>query len=236
MNDSVKKLTGYFLVVETSMLHCSACIAFKNEVLATYNFSGNAQHASSLMQGVYKMFQELQITASDLSAVCISIGPGSYTGLRIGMASMKGLVYPGKIPFYGFSTLQAMALAGAQKANHKQYVLAIMDARRLNVYAGLFHANGEVVWNNLFINLTELSYSDTLTGQDRFLLTGNNLSEHGKFFSTNRFLKYAVDSDISPYVSLIIDSKLRLTELDPLSAEPLYLKSPHITTPGSTKI
>ena len=96
-------------------------------------------------------------TVSDLTAVAVAEGPGSFTGVRIGVAAAKGLSWGGKLPCYGVSPLEAMAVS---LGVYQGYVCACMDARRSQVYNALFYVNrGEMtrVTEDRAIALTELA-------------------------------------------------------------------------------
>jgi tRNA threonylcarbamoyladenosine biosynthesis protein TsaB len=78
-------------------------------------------------------------TPQEVTAVAVAAGPGSFTGIRIGVAAAKGFAWGAEIPCHGVSTLEAMAL---QLGNHQGYVLPVMDARRAQVYTATFYAKG----------------------------------------------------------------------------------------------
>jgi tRNA threonylcarbamoyladenosine biosynthesis protein TsaB len=91
------------------------------------------------------------ITPKEVDAVAVAAGPGSFTGVRIGVAAAKGFAWGGEKPCYGVSTLEAMAC----NAGKEGYVLPVMDARRSQVYTALF-CGTERVWEDQAISLAEL--------------------------------------------------------------------------------
>lgn len=127
------------LNIETSTPVCSASIARNGECLAIRESFEDKSHASLLTVFIDELLQEVNIDASDLDAVCISEGPGSYTGLRIGVSVAKGICYAKNIPLLAVNTLKAMAAMAVKTHNNEQATFCSMiDARRMEVYSALF--------------------------------------------------------------------------------------------------
>ena len=93
-------------------------------------------HAEKLLLLVDEVFEKAGLSFADLDAVAVSQGPGSYTGLRIGVSTAKGIAYALEIPLIGINTLQAMA--ASQSVAPGDYVVAVLDARRKEVYTQTF--------------------------------------------------------------------------------------------------
>ncbi len=134
------------LNLETTSHVCSACLARDGELLSIReNYEGKS-HASLLTQFIDEMLKQEHLAVTDLDAVAISEGPGSYTGLRIGVSTTKGLCYGAGIPLIGVSTLQALSqgLLDALKVSNDPppldehtLLVPLMDARRMEVYSAL---------------------------------------------------------------------------------------------------
>ena len=94
-------------------------------------------HSQTLMTMAEDLLKTCNFTPADVSAVAVAAGPGSFTGVRIGVAAAKGFAWGGELPCYGVSTLEAMAISlGAFDG----YICPVMDARRSQVYNGIFRA------------------------------------------------------------------------------------------------
>jgi tRNA threonylcarbamoyladenosine biosynthesis protein TsaB len=93
-------------------------------------------HAEKLLDLVDAAMKQAEVRMADLDAVAVSQGPGSYTGLRIGVSTAKGIAYGLEIPLIGINTLQAMA--ASQLVNQGEFVVAVLDARRKEVYTQTF--------------------------------------------------------------------------------------------------
>lgn len=155
------------LCIETSSTNCSVAIAresggFKNSLNINScldlieDQSDQYSHGERLHVFIDEILKKNQLQASDLSAIAISAGPGSYTGLRIGVASAKGLCFALNIPLISIDTLTALSL---QDTSDSDYTLAFLDARRMEVYASVFK-NKNCVRSPEAVVLTTASFSD----------------------------------------------------------------------------
>ena len=124
------------LSIETSTSICSVAIHEQGELLALAEIKEPGAHAEKLLLLVDEVFEKAGLSFADLDAVAVSQGPGSYTGLRIGVSTAKGIAYALEIPLIGINTLQAMA--ASQSVAPGDYVVAVLDARRKEVYTQTF--------------------------------------------------------------------------------------------------
>ena len=124
------------LSIETSTSICSVAIHEQGELLALAEIKEPGAHAEKLLLLVDELFEKSGLSFGDLDAVAVSQGPGSYTGLRIGVSTAKGISYALEIPLIGINTLQAMA--ASQSVAPGDYVVAVLDARRKEVYTQTF--------------------------------------------------------------------------------------------------
>ena len=138
-------------------------------------------HSQTLMTMAEDLLKTCSLSAGEVEAVAVAAGPGSFTGVRIGVAAAKGFAWGGELPCYGVSTLEAMALSlGA----YQGYVCPVMDARRSQVYNALFRAeNGRlqrlcedraIALSDLEEDLADLDAPVFLVG-DGSILTFNTL-------------------------------------------------------------
>lgn len=130
---------NYYLAIETATKMCSVALFQDEQLLENYDEGGAYSHAEKLAPLTQKILAENNLTVGSLSAVAISSGPGSYTGLRIGLSLAKGLCVAADLPLISISTLQGMT-AGAveQYADTNALFCPMVDARRLEVYTALF--------------------------------------------------------------------------------------------------
>ena len=127
------------LAFETSAKAASAALTENGKLLAESYQNTGMTHSQTLMVMAQDLLKQCGLTARDVDAVAVANGPGSFTGVRIGVAAAKGFAWGREIPCVGVSTLEAMALTlGAWQG----YVCPVMDARRSQVYNALFHVSG----------------------------------------------------------------------------------------------
>ena len=131
------------LAFETSAKAATAALLDGNKLLAESYQNTGMTHSQTLMVMAEDMLKQCGKTASDVDAVAVAEGPGSFTGVRIGVAAAKGFAWGREIPCYGVSTLEAMA---ESLGIYDGYVCPVMDARRSQVYNALFEVNrGKIV-------------------------------------------------------------------------------------------
>ena len=130
------------LAFETSAKAASVALTENGKLLGESYQNTGLTHSQTLMVMAQDLLKQCGKAVSDVTAVAVAEGPGSFTGVRIGVAAAKGFAWGGEIPCYGVSTLEAMALSlGAWQG----YVCPCMDARRQQVYNALFYADRGVL-------------------------------------------------------------------------------------------
>ena len=127
------------LAFETTAKAGSVALLEENRLLGESYQNTGLTHSQTLMVMAEDMLKQCGKTVADITAVAVAEGPGSFTGVRIGVAAAKGFAWGGEIPCYGVSTLEAMA---ETLGVYEGYVCACMDARRSQVYNALFLAEG----------------------------------------------------------------------------------------------
>lgn len=131
----------YLLHIETATPVCSVALSLEGKVVALKETSEENSHSSLLTVFIQELFKEVNIDASHLKAVSVSGGPGSYTGLRIGSSTAKGLCYALNIPLISIPTLKAMAKGFLLKNKPEGDDLLLcptLDAKRMEIYYALY--------------------------------------------------------------------------------------------------
>lgn len=137
---------GLILCIETTSAVCSAALISDHVILMERSAADPNVHSSQLTLFIETVMHDAGISLNELDAVAVSMGPGSYTGLRIGVAAAKGLCYALDKPLIAISTMKAMAWgmkemirAGISEPGEARYLFCpLIDARRMEVYSGLF--------------------------------------------------------------------------------------------------
>jgi len=126
------------LCIETSTTVCSVCVASEEKVLTIRETNNGYTHAENLHVFIGEVLKEAGISFKQLSAVAVSKGPGSYTGLRIGVSAAKGFCYALNIPLISVDTLQAMAFEVVASRKEEIFYCPMLDARRMEVYCAAY--------------------------------------------------------------------------------------------------
>ena len=126
------------LAFESSAKAAGVAVLDDGRLLAEYFQNSGQTHSRTLMQMAEDLLDNCDLTPRDIDACAVADGPGSFTGVRIGVAAAKGFAWGREVPCYGVSTLEAMALSLGE---YQGYVCPVMDARRSQVYHALFYVN-----------------------------------------------------------------------------------------------
>ncbi len=167
------------LAFETSAKAASVALTENGKLLAESYQNTGMTHSQTLMVMAEDLLKAAGKTVKELSALAVAEGPGSFTGVRIGVSAAKGLAWGAQIPCFGISTLEAMALSlGAWQG----YVCPVMDARRSQVYNALFYVNqGELqrLREDRAIALSDLAQELNELNEPIFLVgDGSSLCHH----------------------------------------------------------
>jgi tRNA threonylcarbamoyladenosine biosynthesis protein TsaB len=130
---------AYLLHIESTSTVCSIAISKDADLLALKELNNGYTHAENVHVFIKDILLETGLSPKDLSAVTVSSGPGSYTGLRIGFSAAKGLAYALQIPLITVDTLKTLSILGMQKVNSPGLFCPLMDARRMEVYCAVYN-------------------------------------------------------------------------------------------------
>ena len=133
---------SYILCIETSTEICSVALAHGDKCVALKECNTNNSHAKNMIPFVEEVLQQATIDKKQLDAIAVGVGPGSYTGLRIGVSTAKGLAYTLGIPVIAISTLETIAEPFLKLADHCR---PMIDARRMEVFTALYDNKGQLL-------------------------------------------------------------------------------------------
>lgn len=214
------------LSIETSTDVCSVALSDDGQVLEHHENYEGQNHAQVLSPYVESVLKYVKTREIKLDAIAVSIGPGSYTGLRIGLSEAKGLCFGLDVPLIGINTLKLLTVSVMFHNFFEEDVLfaPMIDARRMEVYTGVYNAALEDVMKPQPLILDENSYSEYLE-KGKVVFFGNG-SEKGKSVITH---KNAVFIDNVKPVALdmvaLAEKAVRENDyIDVAYSTPLYLK------------
>jgi len=213
------------LSIETSTPVCTIAVHEAGILLGSYELHTEKSHSEALTQMIGHLMKVLKLDFSALKAIAFSEGPGSYTGLRIGSSTAKGLCYGLKIPFIAVSTMQTMASQVAQHyANTNSLLCPMIDARRVEVYTACFSPDLAEIQPVQAKIIDEASFSEELEAQ-KVVLFGNGAAKCGTVLQHPNL---SILSNIVPHardMGLLAYRKYQEQQFEDVAYfEPFYLK------------
>jgi tRNA threonylcarbamoyladenosine biosynthesis protein TsaB len=204
----------------------SVGIARDGALLAQRENERPHDQAGWLHPAIESMMQETGLQMKELQAVAVTSGPGSYTGLRVGMAAAKGICYAQQIPLISVSTLQLLA-AGVQAAA-KDIIIALIDARRDEVYAGVFDNALTPLQPEqaLILDPTALM---PWRAQPHVVYTGNGAKKTGELLGIKDFTLLVSKNGALNFAQIASKKYENKDFADLVYHEPVYLKEFHHT-------
>lgn len=218
---------AYILNIETATKNCSVALAKNGSTLICKELAEEGySHAEFLHVFIEAIIKEAGIAFADLKAIAVSQGPGSYTGLRIGVSAAKGLCYALGIPLIAIDTMQTLA---QQVQQVEGYIVPMIDARRMEVYSAIFTSNYEAVRETQAEVITENSF---VAIKETIYFIGDCNEKCKTVLSAPNFvflegIQYPSAKEMS---ALSFDKYQKSDTVDVAYFEPFYLKDFMITT------
>lgn len=212
------------LNIDTAQEIAFTCIAENGQLLYSAENHSQKDHATFLHLAIDEILKKAAISIKKLDAIAVTKGPGSYTGLRVGMSAAKGLAYTLQKPLITINTLELMAQDIITSIDDKEsFVCPMIDARRMEVFYALYDSKLKEIHAPSAIIIDENSFSDSLTtnsiyftgsGSDKFQQICNH--KIAKFVDSNN-----LQLSMSQFSQLKFDQKLFN---DLVTTEPDYIK------------
>ena len=226
------------LCLETATPVCSVALNSACCTLAMRETEGQNAHSEKITNFIREVMEEAKIDYPQLDAVAVSQGPGSYTGLRIGVSTAKGICYAADLPLMAIDTLEAMAYGMKDKLGSQigpnDLLIPMIDARRMEVYASVFDANLNKINDTAALVIDEHSFED-LRKDHRLWLFGDGAPKLSKLFENQPNINI-IDGfkPSAAYMKVLAERALQQQRfVDVAYFEPFYLKDfiagkPHV--------
>jgi len=219
------------LHIETATKNCSVALSKDGQCLAIQEASGEQfSHSEKLHLFIESLLKKQGIKPQDLAAVVVDKGPGSYTGLRIGVATAKGLCYALQLPLVALNSLEILVAAYTPKDD--AYIIPMLDARRNEVYTGVFDAQKQLVKPLWAEELQQDSYAQFTQSQATIVL--GNAQEKAQQLLPQTDFEYP-STQIEPSAKdmiLLGTQRFENGDFEDLAYfEPFYLKEFYTTPP-----
>lgn len=226
------------LCLETATSVCSVALNNGTENIALRECKGQNAHSEKITIFIDEVLKESGIGYHQLDAVAVSKGPGSYTGLRIGVSTAKGICYAADLPLMAVDTLHAMAYGMRERLGNElqagDLLVPMIDARRMEVYCAVFDSSLASVKGTEALVVEEHSFDDLTNGHRLWLFGDGAPKLHGLFDANDRI--HIVDgfTPSAAYMAAHSDQALKAGDfVDVAYFEPYYLKDfiagkPHV--------
>lgn len=217
-----------FLLIETATEICSVALSKGTEIIGLKEDSNTNSHAKKLLPFIDEVLKANNMTSKDLNAVVVSSGPGSYTGLRIGVSTAKGIAYTAEIPLISVGTLTGIASGAVCDPNNviadNSVIVPMIDARRMEVYTTLFDKNLNHL-DEISSKIVDEKTFEALMHDHKAIFCGNGMPKLRELLSVNPNAVFS-DNPISAKNLLPIALKKWDEQLFENTAyfEPFYLK------------
>jgi tRNA threonylcarbamoyladenosine biosynthesis protein TsaB len=221
----------FILHLETATEMCSVCISVGDKVLFLQESTVSYSHSKDITLLISECVKHAGLRLDRLDAVSVSSGPGSYTSLRVGVATAKGICYSLNKPLIAVETLPSIALATFNKEKKEVLYCPMIDARRMEVYCALFDANGQIVEPVNAVVINEESFERHFATGTRIIFSGNGAKK----------CKSVIDSPLAKFSEVVCSAKNIVKPAleaygnknfaDLAYFAPNYMKAPQITIP-----
>lgn len=214
------------LLIETATQICSVALAVDGTIVSRRDSDTPNAHSTRLSVFIDEVLKECSLTPRDLDAVCVSAGPGSYTGLRIGVSTAKGFCYALGIPLISVSTLFSMAaLYYRQHPDYKGLVCPMIDARRMECYTMMVNSDRQIL-RDTSADVIESSCFDEWLNRGEVMFIGDGAAKTRDILGSHPNARYDSDFRLSAEGMLkIAEAKMRTGKIEDVAYfEPFYLK------------
>ncbi|MES2485632.1 MAG: tRNA (adenosine(37)-N6)-threonylcarbamoyltransferase complex dimerization subunit type 1 TsaB [Bacteroidota bacterium] len=211
---------GLILNIETATKNCSVCIAKDGATLAIREYAGEGYaHAEKLHVFIEEVLKETGKIYNDIKAVAVSMGPGSYTGLRIGVSAAKGLCYALGVPLIAVDTLEILA---HKITVEEGVIIPMIDARRMEAYTAVFDVAHNKTRETKAEIITEESFAD-IAGTIHLL--GDGAAKCKEVLPSGKFIYHEELYPSAAQMSVLSFNKYKKSDtVDVAYFEPFYLK------------
>ncbi|OEK00018.1 tRNA N6-adenosine(37)-N6-threonylcarbamoyltransferase complex dimerization subunit TsaB [Roseivirga sp. 4D4] len=220
------------LSIETSTTVCSVALTKGEDVIATQKLFLEKSHSNLLTVMIQDLMKSCGLKLLDLDGIAVSEGPGSYTGLRIGVSTAKGLAYTLDKPLIAVSTLMALAHEVNRYNIEESLLVPMLDARRMEVYTATYESSLKTMEEVRPLILDEASFSETLAKQS-VLFFGDGAAKFKPVMGSTSNAKFIEGLSPSAWaIGQLAFKKYQENQFEDVAYfEPFYLKAFQATTP-----
>ena len=220
------------LCIETSTDVCSVALARAGECISEINITDKRQHSGALIPSIEKCLAQVGFGIGDIEAVAVGSGPGSYTGLRIGASTAKGICYTSGVPLIEISSLEGLITPHIKKTygSGYQYIMPTIDARRMEVYTAIFDIEGNILreTHNLILDAKSVEK----LGQEfpKLLVCGNGAQKMTDLVKDSELFQVEPSATLAQNLCALAHGRFIDKDFSNVATfTPNYYKEPNIT-------
>jgi len=218
------------LIIDTALEEAIVALSMDGKIVAELTNKETHSHASFIQVAIAKVLAKQQMAIGDLDAIAVTLGPGSYTGLRVGLATAKGIAYSLQKPLIGLSTLSALATAAIRLSPNivepPFQIFAMIDARRMEVFGAVYDTSCNPILPEQAMVLDQAKWSSLI--HQPTLCIGNGLVKTKEFTASHQ-VKYLEGHYTSQVLLDMAITKLNAAQFEDLAyVGPNYLKEVYI--------
>ncbi|HVM86608.1 MAG TPA: tRNA (adenosine(37)-N6)-threonylcarbamoyltransferase complex dimerization subunit type 1 TsaB [Puia sp.] len=216
------------LSIDTATESASICLSNNGNTLCLFENKDQKDHAAWLHEAIDEVIRSNGFSIKDITAVAVTEGPGSYTGLRVGLSAAKGLCYALQIPLITENTLKVMAYAATTqlKIDKASILCPMIDAKRMEVFTGLYTPDLEELILPTAVILDEHSFNDELNTCTIYFF--GNGSIKWKKIATHKNARFVESSGHAGHLAQLAYQKLSKNQFtDIIYSQPAYIKDFH---------
>lgn len=220
---------SYFILIHTCLDSAFVALADEEKIIGSASSETPKEHGTFLHGAIQSLMKENDIAFGQVTAIGVTNGPGSYTGIRVGLSAAKGLAYALKIPMVLCSTLEALAATAISRLSDKYSVyVPVIHARRTEYYAAAFNSSLDVLTPESVVDVSD-EVVDVLRHDRSLIAFGVRLTE---LLETIPEIRTAVVDkvDVKVFSKLIVRRFNEGRRINADAARPVYLKEAFTTT------
>lgn len=220
---------SYILHINSTTTCCSVVLAEDRQVVASRESTEVNSHTEVITLFIDEVMRSIAIRYQDLHAVCIASGPGSYTSLRVGCATAKGICFAHGIPLVAIPSLDILAQSCIPHTSDGDYIMPMIDARRMEVYTAVYDHRGIRLCPDHAHILTSDSFAEYQNTDNTHHYCGNGAAKALSVLLQEPYLYHEHYSSADHMVSIGYEMIQREEFVDLAYFEPFYLKGANVT-------
>ena len=216
----------YLLHIDTATQVCSVALSANGSLLQEKTILESNKHTEKVNLLIEELLHLAQIDVTDLKGISVAIGPGSYTGLRVGLSVAKGLAFGLDLPIIEINTLHSLAYPHRKKG---KYILAALDARRKEVYMNIFKPDLQPLTETYSYIIADPTHPSEWPDPSKLIICGPAAEKMESLLEVNGYTYEKTTCIAANQVEIAYDLFLKGVKSEIAYIKPLYLKPPNIT-------